>query len=445
MKEVKKTKKDSALITDPMHGTQAAITRPENIRSIFAQFRDPDSSDLLAANKGKTQAGINAGLLAEKHADDLPAGLKDPDLFKQSYDEINAKAIEKNLADDWEDDDPIGWMDEEYDDPFDWDEINYPGVAPPHEPAHGMNKAAVEEDIPTPWPAPKENWSPAAEGEIAYKLQGASTGKQAEMMHADSPRSAQLIKKLWEKDPERMQRAKDMGFDTDRVFFHGTPHDDITKFEPQRHGEAYDEPGLRYDASFFASNPNTAESYQYHGTPMSYPKGKDAYDTAYKELNDIQKAAGKAYEDSSNAEKNGDTELANKYMNDYQMLNVDAHNKWKEVEELHVAKDPQPNILPVLLRRGDTRFTNWEGGTPGSRKISDDIKAALSEGRDSAVMKNIFDTPFHHQAAIFDAKRIRSIFAQFRDKDSDDLLAANPGSLPSLLAEALLARKKDAK
>jgi hypothetical protein len=189
----------------------------------------------------------------------------------------------------------------------------------------------------------------------------------------DNRTPQKLLKNVWEKDPERMQRAKDMGFDTDRLWYHGSPDISKTeKFDMEKAGSVLDK-DTDQNSAFFAATPEPANSF------------------------------------ASNYDYSGEGK----------------------------------GVIPVLLKRGETAFEDWNA-TGATKKMGKQIEKAIRQKKDSVVFKNIHDPSLTHVATTFDPKRIRSIFAQFKDKESDDLLAANPGSLPSLLAEALLARKKNA-
>jgi gas vesicle protein len=264
--------------------------------------------------------------------------------------------------------------------------------------------------------------------------------------YSEAP-ARELARRVREADPERIKRAEEMDFDTDLAWFHGTPTpEQIESFDPTLHGRQYGR-DTKYDASFAASRPDVSEDYLAK-IYEEYPKGEKAFEEWYSgigkksdELNNkIQALSAERnslmdkWDDKSYArhEQLGD-EINN--LRD-EMMNLDQNRE----EYIKSLDKPEQigGILPVFLRRGKTLFSEWEGNEATSlRKISSEIKKAAEGGYDSAILKNIRDSELGHQAVIFDPRNIRSIFAQFKDPNSANLLAGNPKSLSAagLLAE----------
>jgi len=329
-------------------GHVAAVENPINIRSIFAQFRDPESGDLLAANKGKTQAGISAGLLA------------DPESRK-------------------------------------------PRVL------------------------------------------------------------TEMMNRLWKKDPERMTRAEEMGFDTSTEYFHGTTKDpkkfDPNKYTKQRYAQTHAGEEGPPPASFFTDALHVAENYAgkdwkqkwaYPGAIRDYGKWLDenfeGIETKRRELVKNMTRAETAWNKKPDAEKlklsskRDDPDIAkatrefNEWLSESDYRNIFRENKHRFQKDIY-KKGGQ--ILPVLLNKGNARRADFGSRMPLHEMI-DEIAAAKKEGFDSSI---IDDYTHGRQIVMFDPKKIRSIFAQFRDPESSDLLAANRA--PSLLFPSAASRRSD--
>lgn len=90
---------------------------------------------------------------------------------------------------------------------------------------------------------------------------------------------------------EKLARAKEMGFDTDNVYYHGSPNPDIKEFKPS-------EKGMFGSAVYLTKNPEEAGQYAIQsntgtqGTPTIYPlltKGRILNRTNYKDIWDLYK------------------------------------------------------------------------------------------------------------------------------------------------------------
>jgi hypothetical protein len=318
----------------------AAVADPKNIRSIFAQFRDPESTDLLAANKGKLQSWLSAGLLGREQS-------------------------------------------------------------------HPLKPSVLTEQMA----------------------------------------------RMWKADPERMARAEQMGFDTSRAVYHGTEKD-FRSFDPTRYKNKYKHMKAP-EASFFTDATDVADRYagKTWGDTWAYPGAQKAmtkhidenYGGAATEYKRIKKIVDDYRDDFFNNPANkGQMLLQDPEFRNMRKALMDYEDKTGIIDIMDEVKSkfmvPEhsegSHIMPMLLNKGKTSTVEYD-----DMELEDmvkDVAKIKKAGFDSATL---IDPTHSEQSVIFDPKRIRSIFAQFRDPESTDILAANKSPIAGLLADLYLGKK----
>jgi hypothetical protein len=194
----------------------------------------------------------------------------------------------------------------------------------------------------------------------------------------------------------RLSRARDMGFDTDRVFYHGS-NKDFSSFDPDAGVGARAGTG-----SWFTDDPDIAASY---------------------------------------ASRDGSPSITPVYLKDGKYVNVSAEGRnWQML-------DGQTDIDVPMGRNVDYgRLEDYVGIMGDEYASTNDVAAwARKNGQDGARFQNIKDRgPFGNglenveatNVAVFDPRNIRSVNATFDPSKSDsaNLLAANSEKAAAPLA-----------
>ncbi len=202
-------------------------------------------------------------------------------------------------------------------------------------------------------------------------------------------------------ESSRMQRAREMGFDTNKTLYHGTDQE-IASFDNAKRGRVTGA-GSAYEAHWFSDNPDTAGGY-------------------------ADLASSKAVDDL--IKKSEAAERAGKW--------DEAHNFMVQAEKLEQSGGKGgENIIPLRLRGkikeydadGQMMYQLEEG------QLNKWVKEAKAEGYEGVAIKNLSDEAGYGQYrpvthyAIFDPKNIRSKFAKFdpKNKNSANILASGLG------------------
>lgn len=196
----------------------------------------------------------------------------------------------------------------------------------------------------------------------------------------------------------RLARAREMGFDTDNVLYHGTVGD-FPEFSKMKQGSATKAKSAKLGA-WLVDDPNTASGYADNAADQS-----------------VQALIDKSYA----AERRGDWDAAHRYM--------------AEAEALEASGVTGQSVMPLMVR-GRMKDVDMEGVQydPDDVDLSGLVRSAKSEGFDGLRMNNFSDeagygvyNPASH-SVVFDPKNIRSVNAAFdpAKADSANLLAANP-------------------
>lgn len=226
----------------------------------------------------------------------------------------------------------------------------------------------------------------------------------------------------------RMKRAKALGFDTDKTWYHGT-NKAFDTFSPEKRGSNTGAPSADV-GYFFTDRPATA-SYYSSGNSGNIP-------AAAKEAALIRDGAEQM---ASLYEQMGDVERA-------------MPHRQRQAEA------GGPSIIPTHLRMQNPLIHDFKGRVFRDESYRDIIDRAVAKGHDGVIFKNTYDAGEYSKldallqgrlrpeniAVAFDPKNIRSKFAAFdpAKSDSANLLAANnPKAAPAgILATSGLDRLK---
>jgi hypothetical protein len=232
--------------------------------------------------------------------------------------------------------------------------------------------------------------------------QGTDRGESAEWLSA-------IRKGLPMDTPSRMARAKQMGFDTDRVAFHGTNRE-FTEFLNSMRGSSTNA-GSAQRAHWLTSSPETASGYADLSTKRKY----------HQTLSDWQMAIDQQ-----------DFDLADKLI--------------AQAKQLDTAGSMSGQRILPLVKRGNYYVVNADGKTWGELEdggLSAIIDKAEANGFDGVEFRNLRDDavkfgsgkPSTHWA-IFDPSNIRSVHAAFDPAQSGSakLLASRDFSQKQLTA-----------
>jgi hypothetical protein len=239
--------------------------------------------------------------------------------------------------------------------------------------------------------------------------QGAKAERDAaqdDVMEIDESREMSFPE---ESTVNRKARAKEQGYDTSTVYYHGTASE-FSEFSKDKLGEGTQARSAK-QAFFFSDSPRTAQSYS-HNTAVRLP-------------------VLKLLRDADKAESKGDYAEYDSLLDDAEKL------------ENRLDKDRRngQNILPVYLPSDDSlRILDMEGRSFDdfgvSDEISEELKSAKYDGLKGVKFLNLNDSagladdPSTH-VAIFEPSNIRSVNAQFDPSltESPDLVASQlPGS-----------------
>ena len=218
-------------------------------------------------------------------------------------------------------------------------------------------------------------------------------------------------------DDDRIQRAKDMGFDTDTVFYHGTDVN-FSEFYKDSRGSSTGDPDSKL-GFFFSSNPDVASSYaSINITNIDYSKGL---------LGAVNKLTNGLYK----------------------KINESANSLARRAGFDVPAEFNSPQVLPVYTKSNNRSVVDAKGSRYTVLQFTNYINRALDAGADSVLIKNVIDEGFAVRGSessaisdvlvVFSPENIRSVNAQFdpAKSESSDLLSSPPRqeSAPNLTPE----------
>lgn len=282
--------------------------------------------------------------------------------------------------------------------------------------------------------------------------------------------SAKALAKAAEKaalevgEAARLARAKKMGFDTSKTYFHGTKAN-IEAFDPTKSGSSSGA-GRGTNVSWFSDNPKVAEEFaamnwedrkttkfteEFGAIWKKYGSGSNKEGnlkispTGQKKLNDLEDAYGadpntrganlNRHPDLKDVQKeirarekelNYDGDL---YKSDDKLKKLRAREDETGSTLREIIKGRDQNILPVHLKYKNPKVLDLNGKFPKNR--DEIVRKAAKEGHDAVIFKNSQDSREGTNSdvvAVFKPEQVRSKFAEFNTrKAKSGLISAGIG------------------
>jgi hypothetical protein len=237
-----------------------------------------------------------------------------------------------------------------------------------------------------------------------------------------------------DQDDPRMQRARELGFDTKNIYFHGTKSD-ITAFDPNYRGSQNTRTGVKTEEAFYFSMPDDPETASYYAENANFEREQiEAYkknpDIDIDELLDLGRGEVDAHPDVKKAnasyskvfrkvkklaEKRGE-----KFYEVPEYEQVKAEIKKLEAVRRNV-KAIDANVVPVFLKFNnpyvfDTSkpenlefLDKLEKESPGEHHhLAALVEWAKKEGYDAIIREGS-----ERSIAVFEPDQIRSVNAEF--------------------------------
>jgi hypothetical protein len=195
----------------------------------------------------------------------------------------------------------------------------------------------------------------------------------------------------------RLKRAKEQGFDTDTVYYHGTKAD-IEAFDPSKLGESTKAESAA-NAFFFTDSPRVAELFGYIAPTSAAKK--------YESLND-------EYERRFQAGEKESSRSMKKLLKDIEVARQAADNLGR-----HKLTDAENRIYPTHLRMQNPLTVEMGGKEFDPGELNKYLKRAKTAGHDGVVFENAIDTPHRTDrtpsriVAVFSPNQVRSVNAAF--------------------------------
>lgn len=218
-----------------------------------------------------------------------------------------------------------------------------------------------------------------------------------------------LAQRLGGTHAERMARAAEQGFTTNRLFTHWTTADIPEGVDPSLSGIASDW-GIGHGATFFIDNPKVGDTY----LPKQWVKSDSP---------------------GIRAEYGGD-ELSRSF-------------DLGEGDGIATVYESGSKAYPAYINFNDYDVWEWGGGPYNKDKVQSAIDEAKAAGKKGVLFKDMRDgglyalgqTPKANIAAVINPSTVRSPFADFNpaNADSPNLLASLTGAAPHLAGGALAA------
>jgi hypothetical protein len=254
------------------------------------------------------------------------------------------------------------------------------------------------------------------------------------------------------------QEAQAMGFDTSRIWYHGTTGKQIDSFDPTKLGS---NTGAKSATKgfFFASDPDVAASYGKHETYMpdvskpyydQYVERLKVIDPQLKEI--IDQAWGSRGEEeyelkqrfyhapkkkqiSADEYQQGmhainakyDTEENRALQQEYQTLSKEKTELERRVKGMpKMAAISRAVVHPVYLKMTNPLIFDMKGNHYREMSYNDILVKARRGRRDGVIIKNTYDPGYSGAnvsmcdiAVVFNPQQIRSIFASPQEKNPD--------------------------
>lgn len=242
-------------------------------------------------------------------------------------------------------------------------------------------------------------------------------------------------------DDPRLQRARELGFDTKNIYFHGTKSD-ITAFDPSYRGAQNTRAGVKTEQAFYFSMPDDPETASYYAERANFEREqveaiKANPDIDIEDLLKLGRGEVKDHPEYKRAE--------NAYKKAFKKLKSKADKAGKKVHELpgYVAlkngemkrlgeverniRATDANVVPVFLKFRNPFVFNTS--SPENMEFLDKLEkespgehhhlAALVEWAKEQGYDAIIREGSERSIAVFDPSQIRSVNAEFDPAKAD--------------------------
>ncbi len=242
-------------------------------------------------------------------------------------------------------------------------------------------------------------------------------------------------------EASRMARAREMGFDTSRVWYHGSDAN-IPEFSTEHLGKNTGAKSAK-GGFFFASDPEVASGYAQNSAKQRathyyrYQQGEQLRHAAYARL----QALGEVKHEHIPAPDGG---FFSRVITPEGLPPEQAEIYAKAIEDINrsweISEPVGGNVTPVYLRTENPRVHDYEGKEYRNVTYSKQLTAAKRGKRDSVILQNTYDPATIRAgdksnkktdvASVFDPSQIRSVFAAFdpAKRSSGNILAGVAGA-----------------
>lgn len=215
----------------------------------------------------------------------------------------------------------------------------------------------------------------------------------------------------------RLKRAQEMGFDTERVFYHGTS-EDISQFDPQKLGSSTQAFSAK-EGFWLTSNPSEAGEY------ADFAGNEKALRDYTEKLAKLEKEAA---QDPSK-------------WDDYLDLQMQA-------ERADQIKERGQNILPLFVNKSNLMEVDANGEGFVSNLVTQSIDQARKGGFQGVVFKNLSDSPYGASVAdhvlVFNPADVRSVNAAFDPDYADSPLLLAQSEIDFFKEQGLITPEEEA-
>jgi len=246
-------------------------------------------------------------------------------------------------------------------------------------------------------------------------------------------KEAAELRKLGGTQAERMARAAEQGYDTSRVFYHGS-RSDITEFNPDLLGASTQAESAK-KAFFFTDSPENASEYASRiSVPLTESRLKaNSLRKAWTEMEDFvqKKLIESNYSDEVWESVQPDRAAIENMRREERAL-MDSY-----LDEIDVGEGSTrsvahgQSVYPVHLKMQNPFEYDFQGGDR-VESFAALLDKARANGHDSAIFRNVRDPLHNNVHVVFEPNQIRSVNADFNPeyRDSPNLLAGIAGAMP---------------
>lgn len=234
------------------------------------------------------------------------------------------------------------------------------------------------------------------------------------------PKFPSLRKALKMDEASRLARAKEMGFDTSKTYYHGTPHS-FEGFDLKKLGSQTDQGDAR-QGIFFSEDPSVADNFANYGPSTEALKEQEVINAVKAKYPNIESLIEKYQYDRSYVNKD-EKKLIKDYFAELRKARTPFSKKASELDEIgfklysnnfgsETNQLVGANIIPAHVKtKNPYVYDNVSGEPVDNFQLASIIEHAKSRGHDSVVIpKHISgkDT-----VIVFKPEQVRSKYAAF--------------------------------